>query len=95
MEENKSVGEAATRITERKLRRIAEHRHRWAGGVCAGVAYWLGIPVLPIRVFWATIALFGLFSKYYDFSASLYIFLWIFLPKWEETPADYGSATED
>lgn len=89
MKENESVAGAATRIAVRKLRRITEDRHKRAGGVCAGVAYWLGAPVWLIRGLWVFASVFG------GFGGGLYVALWICMPKWEETPADYDSVTEN
>lgn len=66
---------------ERKLRKVAERK--WIGGVCAGVAYWLGFPAWLVRLAWV----FALF--YYGAGFFLYILLWIFMPKWDVTPEDY------
>lgn len=71
----------------RKLRAVSEHE--WIGGVCAGMAYWLGVPVWLTRLVWACTILFvgvGLLS---------YILLWIFMPEWEKTPSDYEEVTGD
>ena len=65
----------------RKLRKITEKK--WVGGVCAGIAYAVGAPTWAIRlVATASLVLYG-------FGALPYILLWIFMPAWERTPADY------
>ena len=71
----------------RKLRRVTEHE--WLGGVCAGVAYWLGAPVWLVRFLWA----FSVLA--YGAGIFLYLFLWIFMPEWEKTPKDYKRITGD
>ena len=65
----------------RKLRCVTEEE--WIGGVCAGLAYWLGIPTWIVRLLWV----FEFFIFGVGFFA--YILLWIFMPNWEETPGDY------
>ena len=65
----------------RKLKRIdAEGK---IGGVCAGLAYWLGIPTWLMRLAWA-VAFF-----IYGVGLVAYVLLCIFMPVWEETPKDY------
>ena len=67
----------------RKLRKVAEKK--WIGGVCAGIAYWLGVAVWVVRlVLTLSVVCFG-------FGVLLYVLLWIFMPEWEETPADYDA----
>ncbi len=70
---------------ERKLRKIKGEG--WIGGVCAGVAYKFEIPVWIVRLVWA-LAVFGA-----GLGSWLYIFLWIFMPKWDKTPEDYDEVT--
>jgi hypothetical protein len=36
-------------IFTRKLRKVADD-NAWIGGVCAGIAYWLGIPAWILRL---------------------------------------------
>lgn len=74
-------------FTARKLRKVCDDA--FIGGVCAGVAYWLGIPVWLTRLLWACA------SFYYGFGVGLYILLWIFMPEWEEAPEDYNEVTGD
>lgn len=69
----------------RKLRRVTDEE--WIGGVCAGFAYWLGFPAWLIRLFWflaVCSAGVGLVA---------YVLLWIFMPKWDCTPADFEKVT--
>jgi phage shock protein PspC (stress-responsive transcriptional regulator) len=65
-----------------KLRKVKGRG--WLGGVCAGIGYWLGIPTWLVRVVWAFLGLV------YGLGVLLYVLLWIFMPKWEEVPADYA-----
>lgn len=80
-----TIDKAKARLTARKLRKVTDDE--WIGGVCAGVAYWLGFPVWLVRLIWACAALF------YGVGVGIYILLWIFMPEWEETPADYQKIT--
>lgn len=70
---------------ERKLRKVVGRKA--IAGVCAGVAYWLGLPTWVVRLVWSAAAIF------YGFGALLYLLLWIFMPKWEEVPLDYDRVT--
>ncbi|MBI4142818.1 PspC domain-containing protein [Candidatus Uhrbacteria bacterium] len=71
----------------RKLR--CSDDHHWIGGVCAGVAYWVGIPVWLVRLGWTLVSL------YYGAGVVPYLLLWIFLPSWEHDPADFETVTGD
>ena len=73
---------------ERKLRAVP-YPESVFGGVCGGVAYFLGAPVWFIRLVWAFIVLA------YGIGVLLYVLLWIFMPKWEEVPEDYDTVTSD
>jgi phage shock protein PspC (stress-responsive transcriptional regulator) len=57
------------------------------GGVCAGIAYWLGVPAWLVRV----LAVVGLCSLPYV--ALGYIALWALVPEWKTAPLDYGIRT--
>ena len=74
---------------EKKLRRVSDAEISWLGGVCAGVAYWLKIHTWIVRLVWFLVAFF------YGFGLGLYIILWVFMPKWKETPEDYYKVAED
>jgi len=66
------------RITQRK----------WIGGVCAGFAYKLGIPLWVTRLIpVATVIFFG-------FGILAYILLWIFMPEAEIEPEDFDKRVE-
>lgn len=80
---------AAVKYEKRKLRRM-KGIEAWLGGVCSGIAYWMGIPVWITRLAWFV-------SVYYFWPVglSLYILLSIFLPKWEENPRNLKIVTED
>ena len=64
-----------------RLRRITGKK--WIGGVCAGFAYWIGMPTWLVRLLWAFLGLA------YGVGILPYILLWIFMPEWETTPEDY------
>lgn len=70
---------------DRKLRCVT--RDAWLGGVCAGVAYFFGIPTWIVRMVWFLVAFF------YGTGIFVYLLLWIFLPVWKETPPDYYIVT--
>ena len=73
----------------KKLRRVSDGEISWFGGVCAGVAYWLGVSTWIVRlVLFLTIWFCG-------FGLGLYIILWFFIPEWKETPKDYYTVTDD
>ena len=71
----------------RKLRRINEES--LVGGVCGGLAYYLGMPTWIIRMAWFSSVIF------YGFGGVAYIMLWMFLPEWNVTPRDYDKVTGD
>lgn len=73
----------------RKLRRIP-HPYRWLGGICAGIAYCLGIEVWVTRLIFALL----LFALHF-YILMPYVLFWIFLPKWKETPEDFEEVTGD
>jgi phage shock protein PspC (stress-responsive transcriptional regulator) len=68
---------------KRRLRKVEERK--WIGGVCAGVAYWLGVPAWLVRLV-LTLSVIG-----FGFGVLLYLLLWIFMPTWDATPADYDA----
>jgi len=53
-------------------------------GVCAGLAYWIGIPTWIVRVLW------GGLCFCYGVGFVPYLLLWFFLPEWDETPRRYA-----
>ena len=59
----------------------------WIGGVCAGVAYWLSIPLWIVRLIW------GLAFFVYGVGLLPYLALWCFVPSAVETPADFEKRT--
>ncbi len=75
---------------KRKLRKLSiGHEKKWIGGVCGGVAYWLGVPIWIVRLIWAALII-G-----YGLGFGLYILCWIFMPRWQETPNDLLEVTGD
>lgn len=69
----------------KKLRRINDDE--WAGGVCAGIAYWLGMPAWTIRLLFF-VSVFG-----YGIGFGFYILLWLFMPRWNVDPSDYDEVS--
>jgi phage shock protein PspC (stress-responsive transcriptional regulator) len=61
----------------------------WLGGVCAGVAYWLAVPVWIVRLLWFLVA------WCYGAGLLIYLLLWIFVPNAPGLPPDYGERTGD
>ncbi|MDO8669309.1 MAG: PspC domain-containing protein [Candidatus Buchananbacteria bacterium] len=55
------------------------------GGVCAGLAYFLGLPTWNIRMIWCILTFIDPTST----AIIVYFLLWIFMPSWDETPKDY------
>ena len=74
-------------LSPRKLRSVPNSK--WVGGVCGGIAYWLGCPAWLVRLVWVYAAIF------YGVGGVVYILLWILMPKWDEIPADYQEVTGD
>lgn len=71
---------------KREFKRITGEE--WIGGVCAGLAYWLGIPTWLVRLCWVGVSFFS------GVGIIIYILLWIFTPEWDATPDDYEEITE-
>jgi len=61
----------------------------WIGGVCAGVAYYLGLPLWVVRLVW------GVAFFFYSVGFWPYILLWIFVPNAGKVPDDYAERTGD
>jgi len=74
-------------ISIKKLRRIPEKG--WIAGICAGFAYYFEAPVWVVRLIWTAAVFLGMGSGLF-----LYILLWIFMPKIDQTPGDYHGKTE-
>lgn len=71
---------------DRKLRKIK--RRKWVSGVCAGFAYYFGLPTWVVRMVWtASVAFVG-------FTGFLYILFWIFMPARQDLPTDYEERCE-
>ena len=60
----------------------------WFGGVCAGLAYWLGLPLWLVRLVW------GVAFFVYGVGLVPYLVLWMVVPN-AAAPADYGERTGD
>lgn len=70
-----------------KFKRVNEHAA--VGGVCGGFAYYAQIPTWIVRL-----AVFlGVF--FWGLSVVPYILLYLFVPEWNEDPADYEEVTLD
>ncbi len=61
----------------------------WLGGVCAGLAYWLNLPLWLVRLVW------GVAFFFYGVGLVPYLILWVFVPNAAGVPADYGRRTGD
>ena len=72
----------------RKFRLLGKGE-KWIGGVCAGLAYWVGIQVWIMRLVWLWVFIF------LGFGVIPYIIFWAFVPRWKETPEDFGEITGD
>lgn len=72
----------------RNTRLRLSSEHAWLGGVCAGIAYYLGIPTWVVRLLWALIIAIGV-----GFPITVYILLWVFVPSWHNDPDDYLERT--
>ena len=57
------------------------------GGVCAGLAYWLGWPTWVMRAVAVGLVVIG------GTGFLGYIILWIFMPATDEVPPDYDERT--
>ena len=68
-----------------RLQRIKPKRV--LGGVCAGIAYWLGWPTWILRALLVALVVFA------GTGVLLYIILWIFMPATDELPPDYDDRT--
>jgi len=59
-------------------------KHAWAGGVCAGLAYWCGVPMWMVRVAWVLGSIPVLPA-----AIVLYAVVWVFMPAWSIEPLDF------
>ncbi len=79
--------------TRRPLKMINDS---WIGGVCGGIAYAYGWPVVAVRIFFFLFALVltNPWSEYIGSALILfYILFWCFGPEWELDPTDYEHRT--
>lgn len=74
---------------KREFRRAVGDR-AYIYGVCAGFAYYAGLPTIMIRMICALIAI-GAFP----YSIFVYIGLWLTIPKWEIEPDDFARITHE
>lgn len=65
----------------RTFKRVNQHSE--LGGVCGGLAYWLGLPAWVLRM-----ALFCAVA-FYGVGLGAYLLLAFFAPAWQEDPTDY------
>ena len=75
------------KVSKRRLKRI--DNEGWIAGICAGLAYFLGLRTWMVRLLIAGLALA------YGTGVVAYIVLWIFMPEWDRTPSDYGKVSGD
>jgi phage shock protein PspC (stress-responsive transcriptional regulator) len=76
-------GSWAPELPARRLRRSASDKK--LGGVCAGVADYLGIDPTVVRVLWLCSVFIG------GFGLCAYLLLWFILPLEETPPAGYAT----
>ncbi len=62
---------------------LLSNSHDWLGGVCAGLAYAIGIPIWIVRVIW----IFTVW--YYGTGIFVYIVLTLVVDEWKEDPPDF------
>jgi phage shock protein PspC (stress-responsive transcriptional regulator) len=70
----------------RPFKRVDENN--WFGGVCGGLAYFLGIPTWLVRFIFFFSLFFGGITIIW-----LYVALYVFVPKWDFDPDDYEDIT--
>jgi phage shock protein PspC (stress-responsive transcriptional regulator) len=58
------------------------------GGVCAGVAYYLGVNVTFVRIVWVLVTVFGVGT-----GLIVYVVCWALLPVAAFVPSDYAERT--
>jgi len=68
----------------------------WIAGVCGGIAYAYGLPVVMVRIFFV-LFVFILTNPFTEYVGQIlfwiYILAWIFAPEWDEDPEDYAQRT--
>ena len=69
----------------KSLRRLPQKG--MVGGVCAGLAYRIGMPTWLLRLSLALLVLLK------GVGVGIYLLLWIFLPRQDATPTDYRDRT--
>ena len=76
------------KVFKRKVRRV-EGGQEWIAGVCAGVAYSIGMPVWIVRLL--------VFLTIFALGAGLLVYaaLAIFMPAWKQVPSDFDEVTGD
>lgn len=70
------------------------NEHALFGGVCAGIAYTLGIPVWIIRII-IFLSIFTSFFPYHpgSFILPTYFLVWVFVPGYESDPKNFDKVT--
>jgi phage shock protein C len=70
---------------DRSFKRVK--KAAWLGGVCAGLAYALGLPTWMIRALWLVLFLGA------GIGGLIYVVLWLVVPPWPAEPIDYDTVT--
>lgn len=85
----KKTGNSGTEYTDKKQLFRDPERQKIAG-VCAGLAYYVGMDITAMRAIWLGVFILGIFTAAISSSliGLLYIILWIVLPK-AETASDF------
>jgi phage shock protein PspC (stress-responsive transcriptional regulator) len=70
------------------------NQHGLLGGVCAAIAYQIGIPIWVVRL----LVFLALFTHFFpgavgDYVLGTYLLLWIFVPNYETDPEDFDEVT--
>ncbi len=81
------AAEYVGQVRKKRLKRITSDG--WIAGICAGLAYFLGLRTWMVRLIVVGLALA------YGTGVVAYIVLWIFMPEWSSTPSDYGKVSGD
>lgn len=75
---------------ERQLKHLHCFEDRgMLGGVCAGIAYWFGLPTWTVRL------LFIVTAWFFAVSILVYLALWFLVPEADKLPKDYAARTGD
>lgn len=72
----------------RKPFRLFDSEPAWLGGVCAGIAYALAVPLWLVRLIFVVTFFAGVGCP-----LLIYFLLWFLVPKWSVIPPDFEYRT--